>query len=883
MKRRRREALEGLKDDLHEHLARQTEENVARGMAPEEARRQAFLALGNPTMIEEDTRAVWVWWRWCEDLAQDLRYAIRLLRRSPGFTGVAIFSLALGIGANAAIFSMVSWLVLRPLPVQRPMDLVELAFQQRHGGVQKHFSVPDYVEIREQSTAQFDDVAAYQIGIDGLSVEHRAERLMAYYVTGNFFSTLGLKPAIGRLLVSGEGDRAGADPVLVLGHAFWKSRFNGDPSVVGKKVLLNGRPFTIVGVGPAGFHGPYPIVEAQAYVPLGMKVIEGTSAEFLQNRGNRTLVLLAELRPGVALSQAKAAMKIIGERLSSEHPDTDRDLDLQAYLEVRSRPEPDPNNTMLLISTMFLGLAGIVLIVASLNVANIVLVRATAREREIAMRAALGAPRVRLIRQLLTESLVLAMLGGVAGLVFGYAGSRALSMLDLHTDLPLFFDFAFDWRVFGYGFTSALVTGAVVGLVPALRASRRDLNEVLRQGGRSITGAGARLRTMCVVGQVAGSLTLLVVAGLFGRSLRAAQRTNLGFDPSHVVNFYMDPSELGYGPARTNAFYNALLDRVRALPGVESATTASSTPMSFYLDADALMIGGYEPPPGQPRPGSLFEIVGSDYFRTLRIPLQGGRDFTGADDDAKAPYVAIVNHTFAETYWPKQDPIGRTFRMASDAAHTIRIVGVAADARYAGVAGQIASMFYVPLAQHLDAGALEALQIRAAGDATEQIPVVQHVIAAMAPDLPVFDVKTMTEALKTLNGLMVFQLGAGLAAILGVLGLILSVVGVYGVISYSTAQRAQEIGVRMALGARPADILRLVLRHGSLVLTGGLGLGLLCAFSAGRFIRPFLLISPADPLTYLAVSGLLGIVALIACYIPARRGTTVDPIVALRE
>src|SRR5258708_35068387 len=508
-------------------------------------------------------------------LKQDALHALRLFWKSPPFTIVSTLTLALVFGANTAIFSIVSSLLLRPLPVQRPMDLVELAFQRRHGGVQKHFSVPDYLEIREQSKAQFEDIAAYQIGIDGLSVEHRAERLMTYYVTGNFFSTLGLKAAAGRLLVLGEGDRAGADPVLVLGYAFWKSRFNGDPSVVGKNVLLNGRPFTIVGIGPEGFHGPYPIVEAQAYLPLGMKVIEGTPADFLQNRGNRSLVLLAELRPGVTLGQAKAAMKVVGQRLSLENPDTDQDLDLQAYLEVRSRPEPDPNNTMLFISTMFLGLAGRVLIVACLNIANIVLVRATTREREMAVRAALGATRVRLIRQLLTESLVLALLGALAGLVFGYAGSRALSSLNFHTDLPLFLDFAFDWRVFAYGFSSALVTGAVVGLVPALRASRRDLNEVLRRGGRSFVGAGARLRTALVIGQVAGSLTLLVVARVFVRSLQAAQRTNLGFDPSHVVNFYIDPSELGYGPAETNAFYKALLDRVRALPGVEAATTAS--------------------------------------------------------------------------------------------------------------------------------------------------------------------------------------------------------------------------------------------------------------------------------------------------------------------
>jgi predicted permease len=816
-------------------------------------------------------------------LKQDVFHGLRLLWKAPAFTVVAALTLALGIGANTAIFSMVSWLLLRPLPVERPMELVELAFQQRHSNVQNQFSVPEYREIREQSTAHLQDVAAYQIGLDGLSVEHRADRVMTYFVTGNFFSTLGLKPTIGRLLMPGEGDRAGADPVLVLGYAYWKSRFNGDPSVLDKKVLLNGRPFTIVGVGPEGFHGPYAILEAQAYLPLGMRVIEGVPADFMQNRGGRGLVLLAMPRQGVTLDQARAALKVVGQRIASEHPDTNQDFDLQAYLEVRSRPQPDPNNTMLLISSMFLGLAAMVLIVACLNVANIVLVRATTREREMAVRAALGATRGRLIRQLLTESLMLALLGGLAGLALGYAGSRALASIDIQTDLPILFDFTFDWRVFGYGLAAAVLTGALVGIVPALRASRRDINAILHQGGRSVVGAGARIRTALVIGQIAGSLTLLVVAGLFTRSLQAAQRTNLGFDPSHVANFYMDPTQIGYDAVQTGAFYTSLLDRVRALPGVEAAATASGAPMGYYNNGDSVSVDGYQPPPGQPRPSSNYLIISTDYFRTLRIPVVSGRQFILADD-AQAADVAIVNQTFADKYWPKQDPIGRTFRMDSDARHAaLRVVGVTANARYNGITGEIPSVFYIPFAQHVSEGSLQALQVRVAGDAAAQIPTVERLIATMAPDLPVFDVKTMTQALDTLNGLMVFELGAGLAAVLGVLGLILSVIGVYGVISYSAAQRTQEIGVRMALGARPADVLWMVLRHGSTVVAVGLVLGLFCALGVGRLIRPFLVIDPADPLTYLTVSGLLGTVALAACYIPARRSTTVDPIAALRQ
>jgi predicted permease len=815
-------------------------------------------------------------------LWQDIAHGIRLLRKSPGFTTVATVTLALGIGANTAIFSMVSWLVLRPLPVARPMALAELAFDQRHSGMQNQFSVPEYRDILEQTTAQFDGVAAYLIGLDGLSVDHTAERVMTFYVTGNFFSTLGLAPSAGRLLRPDEGGVAGADPVIVLGYTYWQTRFNGDPGIVGRKVTVNARPFTVVGVGPKGFHGPYPVLEAQAYLPLGMNVIEGMPADFLDNRGKRSLVILAPLRDGVTLPQANAALKVLGQRLGTAHPDLDKDLDLRAFLEVRSRPQPDPDNTMVLISAMFLGLAAMVLLLACLNVANILLVRAAVREREMAVRAALGATRVRLIRQLLTESLVLAALGGLVGLAIGYAGSSLLGSLDIHTDLPLTFDFSFDWRVFAYGLGAAVATGGVVGLVPALRASRQDLNVILRSGGRSVVGAGARLRTVLVVGQIAGSLTLLIVAGLFARSLQVAQRTSLGFDPAHVANFYMDPSEIGYSASQTRTFYTDLLDRVRALPGVDSATTASSAPMGYYGNGDALTIEGYEAPPGQPQPSSRFLIIGSDYFRTMRIALASGRDFN-VHDDANAPAAAIVNETFAKKFWPGRNPLGRTFSMVSYGKQRLIVVGIAADARYNGVTGPIGNTFYIPLAQHLDTGSLQVLHVRVAGDPRAQIPVIERLIRSVAADLPVFDVTTMTQALATLNGLLVFQLGAWLAAVLGLLGLVLSVVGVYGVISYSAAQQTQEIGVRMALGARPTDVLRMLLGHGALVIAGGLVLGLTCSYVVGRLIHPFLVINPADPATYIAVSALLTAVALLACYIPARRSTLIDPMIALRE
>jgi len=487
-----------------------------------------------------------------------------------------------------------------------------------------------------------------------------------------------------------------------------------------------------------------------------------------------------------------------------------------------------------------------------------------------------------LIQQLLTESVLLALLGGLAGILLGFGGSALLGSLNLQTDLPIHLDFGFDWRVFGYAFSAALITGIVVGIVPAVRASRGNLNAVLHQTGRGVVGARARLRTALVVVQVGGSLILLIVAGLFTRSLQAAQRTNLGFDPNHVVNFYMDPSELGYKPEQTLQFYRDLLARVGQVGGVETAATASSAPMGYYGNGDSLIIDGYQPPPGQPGPGSQFELISGDYLATMRIPLVEGRTFKESDND-KATGVAIVNETLAKKYWPNQDPIGRHFRMVSNAKQTLEVVGVAKDARYTRGNGAFSNQFYMPLAQHAALGSLQVLQVRTLGDPASMIPEIERTIHSLAPDLPVFEVKTMKQSLYTLNGLLMYQLGAGLAAALGGLGLILSVIGVYGVISYSVSQRTQEIGIRMALGAQPGSILSMVLRQGVIIVCAGLVLGLACALASAKLVGKFLVVSGADPLTYFTVSAALTLVALAACYLPARRSTRVNPIVALRH
>jgi len=815
-------------------------------------------------------------------LKSDVLYGARMLRKSPAFTIVAVLTLALGIGANTTIFSMVNWLLLRPMPVTHPEQISVLGFRQRHGNTQNQFSVADYRFIRSQTANVFSDLAGYQIGMDGFSTGGRADRLLTYYVTGNFFRMLNMQPALGRLFLPEEGENIESDPVIVLGYPYWKQRFNGQADIVGKKVSLDGKPFSVIGVAPKGFYGPYPILEAQAYLPLGMNTIEGTPHDFMENRGYRNFVVMGRLRDGVTLGQATASLGVIGQHLATDFPQFDKDIEIRAYAEVRSRPQPDSDNTVAIIAGLFLGLAAMVLLLACMNVANILLVRATIREREVAIRAALGASRQRLIQQLLTESVLLALLGGIAGLLLGFGGSSILGSLNLQTDLPIHLDFGFDWRVFGYGFAVALITGIVVGIVPALRASRGNLSAVLHQSGRGVAGGRTRLRTTLVVAQVGGSLILLIVAGLFTRSLQAAQHINLGFDPNHVVNFNMDPSELGYKPEQTLQFYRDLLARVGQLGGVETAATASSAPMGYYNNGDSLIIDGYEPPPGQPQPGSQYELLSGDYFGTMKIPLVEGRAFRDSDDEKSVP-VAIINETMAKKYWPQQNPIGRHFKLVSNAKQSVEIVGIAKNARYGFGNGPFSNAFYMPLAQHVAVGSLQVLEVRTHGDPASMIPEIERTIHDLAPDLPVFEVKTMTQAMYTLNGFLMFQLGASLAGVLGGLGLILSVIGVYGVISYSVSQRTQEIGIRMALGAQPGSILGLVLRQGVVIVASGLLLGLLLALASAKLVGKFLVVSGSDPLTYFTVSITLTLVALAACYLPARRSTRVNPIVALRH
>jgi len=818
-----------------------------------------------------------------ETFLQDLRYAARMLWKNPGFTVIAILTLALGIGANTAIFSIVDSFLLRPLPVKDPGELVVLACEQNQGPLQEQLSYPDLLDIREQTASVFSNVTGSTVGLDGLSVNGHAGRIVTLYVTGDYFGALGLKPALGRLILPSEGTEIGADPVLVLAYSYWKSRFNADPNVVGRKVTLDGHVFTVVGVAPEGFHGTQSIIDPGGFLPVGMATIEGgpNATDYMVNRNVRGTSILARLKQGVSLAQAQAALRVVSQRLAQQYPETEKGLSVLVFPERLSRPSPSKDNSIVLVSALFMALSGLVLVLACVNVANILLVRGSIRQREMAVRAAMGAARSRLIRQLLTESVFLALLGGVAGILLGLWGSSVISRIDLKTSLPIYLNFDFDWRIFAFAFAAALFTGVVVGVVPAFRLSRGNLSSILHEGGRSVAGGRQFLRSALVVAQVGGSLMLLIVAGLFTRSLQHAQRADLGFNPAHVLNLTMDPNEIGFSEAQGRVFYKQLLERVRALPGVDSASLALAIPMGYYNNADTPLVPGFETPAGQPPPTIFFSQISPGYFNTMSIGMDHGREFTPADDES-TPYVAIVNHTLAEKFWPHQDPVGRQFKLSSDQSHVITIVGVAKDSRTFGIKGDMKPYFYVPWTQNYSS--LLTLQVRAAGDPEAIGPEIVKEIGALAPDLPVFDVQPMTRSMQGANGFLIFQFGAALAAALGVLGLLLALVGVYGVVSYSASQRKHEIGIRMALGAQPLEILQMVLRQGIGIIATGLIVGLLITFAAARGVGYFLIgVSPTDPLTYVSVSSLLLFVALVACAVPAWRAMRMDPLVALRH
>ncbi len=813
-------------------------------------------------------------------LLQDIRYALRALRKSPALTAIVAITIALGVGANTAMFSLVNGFLIRPLPVPSPDQLTVLAIQEKNSPLGAlGFSYPEFVSFRQQAAGSAEVFGqALARGFLGFSADGRMDRVSITAVSTNYFSGLGVNPGLGRLILPSDGESPGEQPVVVLGYAFWQKRFGGDPRVIGKQVRIDGKPVEIIGVVPKEFHGSFSIFEMDGYVPFSFIFSGGAGANFWSDRNMRLILAMGRLKPGVSLTQAQSLFDVISQNQAERYPATDKGFGVQVLPERQSRPIPYANNSFLLISALFLVLAAIILLLACTNVVNILMVQASSRMRELAIRTALGGSRARLVRQMLTETMLLAVLGGILGVLLGMWAS-GLSGVIHPSGLPLQLDFGFDWPVFAYAFALVLVTGIFVGLVPALIATRADVNSVLQQKGTS----GARrheARKDLTVLQVAGSLTLLIVAGLFVRSLQSAEHVELGFNPDHVLNVTLDPKEDDYNEAQTREFYHELEAKVRAMPGVRSASLTSSVPISTFPSGQKIYVENRLVLPDRPVPIILYDRIDPGYFETMSIPMLLGRGFLDSDNEA-APLVAVINQTMANRLWPAEEPIGKRFSIKSETGPFLEVVGIARDSKYQSISEDAEPHFYIPLEQNYTS--LRILQVRSQVAPALLTGEIQRQIRELNPAIAVVDIRTMTESLKGATGFFMFRLGASLAAFMGTLGLMLAVVGVYGMVSYSAAGRTQEIGVRISLGATPRQILVMVVGQGMRIVILGVFAGMLAAWGVTRLMTHLLVgVSNSDPGVYLGVSVALSVVALVASYIPARRAAKVDPIVALR-
>ena len=812
-----------------------------------------------------------------DELLLDTRFAVRTLRKSRVFSVVAVAMLALGIGVNTAIFGVVNAIIFRPLPVKDGARLEVIATFRARTPTLGPVSFPDLQDYRAASHEVFHDIAGYSVGFMGLAHEGRGpERVLVDWVTGNYFSLLGIDPALGRLIREDEGLPGHSTPVGVLGHSTWLRRFRGDRSIVGQKVILNGQPCTVIGVVPENFRGAFAFSEAEVYLPVNW-----TSRSALEDRSARSLHTLARLRQGVSIERAQAALDVIAERLGREHPADERGVRLKVVPERLARPEEDNARSNRFGAAAMLTLVELVLVVAMINVANLLLGSVAGRRRELAIRLALGAGRGRIVRQLLTEFAILAALGGIAG--FGLAAWvwRLLTVVRLPGDLPVRLDFHPDGRVLAYGLAATALTALLVGLVGGRGEPRQNLHGALHDRGvASPSSGGHSFRKSLLVAQLAISFVLLVAGALFLRSLKQAEHANFGFEPEGVLNLQMNVAQLGYSPSLGREFFDEVERRVHNLAGVEQVAFAFSVPMGYVRLSSRLDVEGRPADPGE-RIIAGKNVVGPNYFAAMGIPIERGRSFTKADDE-RSHAVAIVNRRLADLLWPGQDPLGRRFSQAGPDGPWLEVVGVTQTGKYRFLFEDPEPYYYVPTAQEYTP--MRVLHVRTTGSPEALAPAVEREIHRIQPELPVYDVQTMKEALDGGYGLFMVRTGALFAAILAFIGLSLAVIGLYGVVSYMANERTHEFGIRIALGANRKAIAMTVIRNGAILMLSGTTIGLGGAWGLARLLSRLLFqVPPVDFVSFAAAFVCVAVVTLVAMSIPAHRATRVDPVVALRS
>jgi predicted permease len=813
---------------------------------------------------------------------QDLRYAARLLRRNPLFAQTAVVSLAIGIGANTTIFTVANALLFKPpVGVTDPGRLVDVGRSQNGSGFDNS-SYPNFIDIRARNTV-FTDVYAYRFGAEPMSLGSRdgAERIFGDMVTTNYFSVLGTRPHLGRLFGPQDGEEPGATPLTVLSYAFWQRRFNGDTSIVGRTLQFNGHPFTVIGVAPEGFHGTT-VLTGDVWVPMNMvaELSPRRSSSILKSRIGVWLVMGARLKAGVTLRQAQAELANIGRALEQEFPADNRGKGVRV---VASSPIPGNGAPVAAFVAVLMGIVGLVLAIACANVAGVLLARATARRREIAVRLAIGAGRGRLIRQMIVESVLLFLIGGGAGLLLARVMTTLLVSLLPTLPTPVDVTLALDSRALAFTLGLSLIAAVLSGLAPALSESKTDVVSSLKADARG-GPERLRMRNAFVVSQVAFSIVVVVGAGLFVRALEHATQIDPGFDPKGVELAALDLSLAGYTADTGRVFARELIQRVRELPGVESATLCAMVPLGGSgLGLGGLAVPGVQPPNGRRFFDADWNIVTPGYFQTMKMRLVAGRDFTDADREA-TPFVVIVNQTAARRWWPNQEAVGKTLLQqifdpgSQEATRTLTVIGVARDAKYRDLGEQPRQFVYVPHQQQYGPRTtIVARSTRGQRLAAE----LRKLLAQLNPNLPIVQAQTL-EDYASLT-LIPQRVAASVSGSLGIVGLLLAAIGIYGVTAYMVSSRTREIGIRVALGAQRGDVVRMVLRQGMMLAFAGMAIGLVLAAGASRLLGSLLFgVGPTDPLAFGGSAVLFCLIGLVACYVPARRATAVDAVEALR-
>jgi predicted permease len=834
--------------------------------------------LGNLTLAMENARATWGW-TWLESIFADIRYSLRALRRQPAFMAVAVLSLALAIGANSAIFSFADALLLRPLPIRNPAAVFDVSNITPDNPIEG-MSFPDYRDLREKSRS-FSGLAAYRITTLAAAANPAAPAQMRFasLVSDNFFAVMGVTPAAGRAFLPEEAN-ASAQPVAVVSHDFWQQDYAGEPSVIGSSLRLNGIVFTIIGVAPASFTGLDRFVRPSIYVPLGIaQRLDGAATDPLEDRGRHNLVVKGRLSEGASRESALADLATIGAALEREYVKTNRNRHMAVRTELQRRIQQ--TRQLLELVKMLMGLVALILIIACSNVANLLLARARVRNREIAIRLSIGAGRSRVVRQLMTESLILAIAGGVAGLVVAYGGILLLQTLSVPSDPPSVLGVQLDWRIVQFSLLAALASCIFFGLAPAWQAARTDFVSSLKTGGESVSGKRRTFgRDVLVAGQMALAMVVLIAAGMFLDGFRKMVAMPPEFRTDHVISVDTAPAVVHYSPEQMKTFYRRLVDRVRATPGVAGVAMTEALPLSPAQTVVSVVPSGYQFPKGREKTIVFGAAVDAAYFSTMKVGLISGRAFTD-DDRAGSRRVAIVNEQFAKTYWPAQDPIGKQIRLDSADGPAAEVVGVAKTGHYLAVNEAPAPYVYLPYEQN--ARPRMTLIVQSAGDAATLATPLRDAVRSIDSNVPVFNlrpVETLYKSRATATWMQFFQM----VGTMGFIGLALATTGLYGLVAYTVSRRVKEFGIRVAVGASHRDVVWLVERQGLILASIGIATGGVVTASAIPLLSAgFPGLGVSSPAVYTLVPVALLMVSAVASYMPARRAAGLDPLRALRN